>query len=535
MGQGERLLALILVVGALLRAFLVLGPYGEIDGDEAVVGLMALQVPRELPAFFWEQHYLGSLEALAAAALFALFGPSNVALKAVPALLSLLFVGLVYVTARRAFGVGPALLSALYLALPPSFFAVWSTKARGGYTLLLALGQLFLYLCQLLAENELADQTRVCWLAGLAGLVGGLALWTHPLALVYLLAGGGYVALAWWKRGKWGPSAPLSALIGFVVGLLPAIVYNLAEDFPSLRFAAGGGTAPGSALLNLWGLARYGLPVMVGLAEGTASKALLDQDWPSRPGSSPWAMLSLWLLVALVVWRHRVALTGWFGARTRGQGGGDPGSPAFSCPGGERALRATPFVLVLLVVPLVVAVSRFAELWAEPRYALPAYSAVPLVAALVWRLRARSRLLFVGAVTAALAVNAGSLLTSDFRLALMTSQGESRAANRAELIAYLSDRGMTQIYTDYWIGYPLAFESRERIVPAVRSGGFDRRHSYSHLVSTTADPAFVFPAGASGDQEFRQDLAALGGTADAATVSVYHVYTRVRPLEAMRP
>ena len=71
------LLALILASGATLRLFLLLGPFVEIDADEAIVGLMALEIPGELPVFFWEQHYLGSLEAFAAAALFAVLGPSS--------------------------------------------------------------------------------------------------------------------------------------------------------------------------------------------------------------------------------------------------------------------------------------------------------------------------------------------------------------------------------------------------------------------------------------------------------------------------
>ena len=527
------LLVLVLLAGATLRLGLLLGPHREIDADEAVVGLMALQVPRELPPFFWEQHYLGSLEALVAAAFFAIAGPSGPALKAVPALFSLLFVVLTYATARRAFGVGPALLAATYLAIPPSFLAVWSVKARGGYAELLALGQLFLLLCQMIADrsSEWTDSklgapssqlaagvepaAAPTWLVLLAGLVGGLALWTHPLAVIYLAAGAVYVAFST-RQGGWcrtlGPAS-----VGFAVGLLPAIAYNVAEGLPSLRFAATGGTGPGGALLNLWGLARYGAPVLAGLAEGTPSKALLDADWPRRPGSSFLAMGVLLLLAAFVVWYHRRSLA----AIVRR----DP------CPG-RRA--AAPFLLLLLLIPAFVAVSRFAELWAEPRYALPAYGAVPLFTVLAWRLRERSRVLFAALVAGVLAVNAASLATGDPRLSLPVSAGASTEANRSELIDYLLARDLTRIYTDYWIAYPLAFESREQILPAVRSGGFDRRHAYAHEVSVAREPAFVFPTDAPGDLQFRRDLADLGGTADVAEVSVYRVYTNVRPLEPLR-
>ncbi len=183
------LLALILALGLALRLYLVSGPYAEIDADEAVVGLMALQIPGELPAFYWEQHYLGTIEALVAAAVFALAGPSAAALKLVPALFSVAFVGLVHATARPVFGAGPALLSALYLALPPSFFAAWSVKARGGYAEALAFGQLFLLAALHLADGAPRGRGRPLAWALVAGLSGGLALWTHPFAIVFLARG----------------------------------------------------------------------------------------------------------------------------------------------------------------------------------------------------------------------------------------------------------------------------------------------------------------------------------------------------------
>ncbi len=499
-----------MAIGAVLRGWLILGPHREIDADEAVVGLMALQVPRELPVFFWEQHYLGSLEALVAAGMFAIFGPSGAVLKAVPAAFSLLFVALVYLTGRHSFGTGPALLSAAYLAVPPSFLAVWSVKARGGYAELLATGQLFLFLCQMVAERP----GRGARLAALGGLVGGLALWIHPLALVYLLVGVVYVGLS--LRGRLAPATLAMGAGGFVVGASPVLAYNVVEEFASVRYATVDGIGSGSALLNLWGLARYGAPVLAGLAEGTPSKVLLDEDWPHRPGSSFVVMGLLMLLVGFVASRYLGSLQ----SLVRGS------------PSPRR--RGALFLLLLLAIPPFVAVSRFAELWAEPRYALPVYGSIPLFAALAWQVRARSRRGFSILIAVVLTVNVGSLLTGDPRMALPVSAGASNERNRGELIEYLLAHNLTRVYTDYWIAYPLAFESDERIVPAVRSGGFDRRHAYAHQVSVAQEPAFVFPTDAPGDVQFRLDLAALGGSADVVELSVYRVYTNVRPLEALR-
>jgi len=215
-GWAERaLLGLILLVGAGLRLWLLLGPFSEIDADEAVVGLMALQMPGELPAFYWQQEYLGTLEPLTAWLVFGLVGPSAAALKAVPALYSLLFVGLVYVVALPAFGRGPALLAALYLAVPPSFFAAWSVKARGGYPEALALGMVCLLAAQRLVDareqsrggaltpdpspssgrgEKSAGAGAFSW-ALLFGVAAGLALWTHPMAVIFMAAGALYLML----------------------------------------------------------------------------------------------------------------------------------------------------------------------------------------------------------------------------------------------------------------------------------------------------------------------------------------------------
>lgn len=536
------LLALILAVGAGLRLWLLHGPFAEIDADEAVVGLMAMQVPGELPAFYWEQHYLGTIEPLVAAGVFAVLGPSAVPLKLVPATFSMLFIVLVYLTARHVIGPGPALLSALYLAVPPSFFAAWSVKARGGYPEALALGQLCLLAAARLGDGLLGTHARVLAWSAVLGLAAGLALWTHPMTVVMVAAAGLYVALAWARAGWYAargwaqetsrpPVAFFGLLLasrtvwqslvlmaaGLLVGLGPAIVYNVREDFPSFRFAAEGGTEPRAALVNLWGLVRYGLPVLVGLAEGTPSRELLLQDWPTRLGSSWLVTVALPLLGLGLVWWHRDALA----ALVRRDSWPHQRGPAI-------------FLLVLLLVPPFVAVSRFANLWAEPRYALPIYAAVPLVAAVIWAARGRSRWL-AGALAAGLiGLNVFSLLTSSYRLSLPTNAGDSTAANRAVLIATLQARGIDRIYTDYWLAYPIAFESREQIVPSVWSGGFGRRGAYSHLVFTAPDPAFVFAQDTPGDRELQARLAELGGRAEVEQIGIYRVYTSVEPLDALR-
>jgi hypothetical protein len=516
-------LALILLVGAGLRLWLLLGPYSEIDADEAVVGLMAMQMPGEMPAFYWEQQYLGTIEPLATALVFAVTGPSAWALKLVPAAFSMLFISLVYATARPIFGTGPALVSALYLAVPPSFFAAWSVKARGGYPEALAFGQLCLLAARKLADDPPRDRHLLPTWSLVLGMSAGLALWTHPLAVVMVGAAAAYLVLSVrpWDAGR-RADFPLGAgvgvaALGLVFGLLPAIWYNVVNGFPSFRFAAEGGTEPRAAVLNLWGLVRYGLPVLVGLAQGTPSRELLLQDWPTRPGRSWLALVGLIAVGLGVVWWYRRSIWSLF------RGHGDP-----------RDRGPALFLVLLLLVPPFVAVSRFANLWAEPRYALPIYAAIPLVAGIIWAARTRSRALFGAMLVGLLGLNLFSLATSDYRLSLPTSAGASTAANRAELIDRLNERGIDRIYTDYWLAYPIAFESHEAVVPDVWSSGFSRRASYSHLVFVAPDPAFVFAQGTPGDVAFQARLTELDGTASVQEIGIYRVYTGVSPLDRLR-
>src|SRR5207302_2737734 len=115
-------LVALLLVGLAARLAIIASPLGEIDGDEAVVGLMARHIAflGERPVFYWGQPYLGSLEAFSAAPLFRLFDSSTLLLKLVPTAYSLGFLALSAILARRLFGPAVGLATAAYLAIPPA-------------------------------------------------------------------------------------------------------------------------------------------------------------------------------------------------------------------------------------------------------------------------------------------------------------------------------------------------------------------------------------------------------------------------------
>lgn len=502
-------LGLLTFAGLLVRLAILASPLGELDADEAVVGLMARHVAYlgDRPAFYYGQPYLGSLEAFSAAPLFLLFGSSSLLLKLVPTAYSLGFLWLSALVARRLFGAGPALVTAAYLALPPAMWAVWSTKARGGYAEVLFLGSALL-LATLWVGERPSKLGGLLW-----GLLAGLAFWTHLLAVVYILPAALYLLARLARRWTWPPLAIAAVVLGATVGALPLLAYNVTAGFPTLVALLQPPDLPLDPPAQLVRFFRVGLPVLAGLAQPTTSAAMFDQDWPLRPAARLPVTLLLLGVLGVSVALHAGSLRRL--------------ADRAACGAGPALL-----VLLALVVPLVVALTRFGFFVSEPRYALPLYSAVPLVAASLWRLPRLARAIGLAAV---LGLNAASLLTTDVRLWRPEEAVDSTAATRAALVRSLVATDRHQLYTDYWIGYPIMFETGESVLAYVLSGGFNRYLPPADNVQRTPNPAWVFIRGSEAEGEFLGRLRALGGSARAEQVSVYRVYTDVVPLEAMRP
>lgn len=499
-------LAALLLAGLALRIAIISSPLGEIDGDEAVVGLMARHIAflGERPVFYYGQPYLGSLEAFSAAPLFRLFDSSTPLLKLVPTAYSLGFLALSAALARRLFGDGPALATAAYLALPPAMWAVWSTKARGGYAEVLFLGEAVLLLSLLLAERR--DRR----LALLWGLTAGLAIWTHLLAVVYLLPAVAYLLCR--RRLAWSAAEVGLAALGTLAGMAPLIADNVANGWPTFGAVAQPADLPLDVLAQALRFFRIGVPVLLGLGQPTTSATLFDADWGHRPAGHVWVAAAALLLVGLALASHLPALR----ALVQRQSGSGP----------------VLLLLVALAVPPAVVTTRFGLLVAEPRYALPLYATVPLLAAAAWHLPRPARW---GLVIGVLAFNLWSLLSTDPRLWRPEDAPDSTAETRAGLVGYLTAQDRHQMYTDYWIGYPIMFETREAVLAYVISGGFNRYLPPADNVQRTPNPAWVFIPDTDAERTFLDQLEAAGGRSRVAQVAVYRVYTDVEPLEALRP
>lgn len=492
-------------LGLLVRLAVLLGPTGELDADEAVVGLMARHIAfnGERPIFYYGQAYLGSLEAFSAAPLFLAFNSSALLLKLVPLAYSLGFLVLSALVARRIFGNGPAVLTAFYLALPPAMWTLWSTKARGGYAEVLFLGEALL-----LIALWLASERRPAWGVLVAGLVAGLALWTHLLAVVYIVPVVVFLAL---RRRDWSPLDGLSGGVGFLVGAAPLLVANFTYGFATLGVVGGPTGLSVEPVGELLRFLRTGVSMLAGIGRPAPPPSLaMDLAW-DVPTAGP-----LPLVVLLVL--GLIGVLAWHAASLRRLIAREPCSDA--------AL----LVLVALMVPLALIFTSYGYFMAEPRYALPLYSAVPLVANVIWRFPSAIRWSTCAAIVA---LNVWNIFATAELLVRPAGVLDTTPVNRQVLIDYLRGQDRHQVYTDYWIAQTIMFESRELVQAAVIADGPNRYLPAADNVAQTPNAVTVLVRDSDTDRRFAARLAEVGATAEVSTVDVYHVYADVTPLEAV--
>jgi hypothetical protein len=172
-------LALLTVIAMVSRLPQLFSPHVLLDGDESILGLMAIHVSggREFPIFFYGQNYgLAVVEALAGACVFKLGGTGALQLKL--SMLGIWIVGVVccFLALSRVVGTTRSFWITLVLVLMPAW-GVSSMKAWSGYlTAFAAAGGLF----NLLVRQW--DRPRAsAWFA--SGVLTGIIFLAQPVWL----------------------------------------------------------------------------------------------------------------------------------------------------------------------------------------------------------------------------------------------------------------------------------------------------------------------------------------------------------------
>ena len=515
MNRLERYLKMtaILLSGLALKGALMGMGTVSFDSDEAVVALMAQHIlTGERPVFFYGQAYMGSLDAILIAAAFRLFGASVFAVRIVQLTL---FGGVILITYQLVRHLirdeSTAQITALLVALPPPLVSLYTTITLGGYVETLLFGT-----CLLLLGHQVTHEAQGSWLHwALLGLIAGLAFWTLPLSLVYLLP----VVLVVLRHWKWrlGGRAGV-VVVGFLLGSCPWWGYCLGQ--PDACVNALINPPAGSVVTSGWfsaivhrvlSLLFLGIPALWGLR-------------------NPWSAefnVSLLAVPALALYLGSIA----YALRKR--------NPDRFLP---MAMGAT-FVVVFLLTP-------FGN-DGTGRYLLPLYLLVALMAAeLIRAVQKKSR--WLAAATLAYLLVFGMAITlraATAEPAGMTAQLDARLQfgnqHDAELIAFLKEKGERYGYSHFWIAYKIAFLSGEQIIVAPRlpyranlrlDEGQDRYPAYSLWVDESSAPPFYITGNqAELDRRLRSALGMRQISYKEEVIGPYHVFydlsARVTPEE----
>lgn len=431
---------------------LVLGVF-PFNSDEAVVGLMARHIlAGEWPVFFYGQAYMGSLDAYLVALGFMVFGQAVWVIRLVQIVLYMLIIITTVWLGYLAFGsIQHGILASLFVALPPVNVILYSTVSLGGYGEALLLGNLILGIA-LISGKWVVLPERAGIFSSLSLSLGffiGLGLWANALTMVYALPA---VLFHLWKmyspKRAW--TAFIRALVwlvlGGIVGALPWIIFGYQNGFSQLIYEILGKavaveqgdwvTVLGSHLFNLVVL---GGTVLIGLRP----------SWQIRWLALPLApfVLAFWIGV-VIFWIKKC----------------------------RQVWRFQSVYLLLAGIPVVLSIAFvFTAFGVDPsgRYFLPLTVPMGLVAAGGIMHAPVKKILRVGAVMIVLAANIWGVVESTVTsTAGITTQFDSETIidhrQTLRLIDFLEKEDIHNGYSTYWVSYPVAFLTSEKIILSPR-------------------------------------------------------------------
>ncbi|HEY7412015.1 MAG TPA: hypothetical protein VII13_14805 [Vicinamibacteria bacterium] len=456
--RGATLLLVVLAAGFRLP-LAWWGSAGYVAPDGALSGIVALRLARGAEHYVFVPHvaYSGSLKSHLAAALMAVAEPSRAFALASVAFYALFVAGvhrLALLAGPRAGGA--ALRAGLLAAFAPAFVTQYSLSNDGNYVEVLALGTWALYLAVRWARDGGAFAVPL-------GLLLGLALWCHLLAVVYAAAIALLMVLHDVRRALrdagWAGA-------GVVLGYLPGLIWNATHGWASLAHFVPG---------------ERGTGLEVGLGERV--RALVLDELPILLGYDlgfP-AALDVVLRVAAASMVALVLL-----------------AVAAGLAGGMR-LSAVRAALLLVLVNVGVALFALPYLPGNPRYLLFLMTPLPLLVGRLLHGRAGR-----AAALAAAAFGAVS--------ALLSVPDVMRADARwRRLISGLETAGFRHCYSDFFNATKINFLSAERVVCSAKLGPTTTEYFFEYREEVDRAPAAALvPVNRTAAEKLERRLERLG-------------------------
>ncbi|HEY0754887.1 MAG TPA: hypothetical protein VGD98_13090 [Ktedonobacteraceae bacterium] len=558
LGRRADILALLLILLAMgIRIALLISGWPAVNSEEGTFGLEAMHIAYrgEFPVFMYGQDYMGTLEAYVGALLFHLFGVSWFTLGLSMALLFALFLVSIYFLTKLLYSAGMGLFILLLLCFGSIDMLIPETMMVGGAVETLIFGTLLLLLAtrlSLSARQQLSERKRWLRFAGFAawGCCAGLGLWSHLLVTPFVLVSALLLLIFCHKEIL--SFAPVALLLGFVLGLLPLILYNLyaAPGHSSLdAFLAVYATGSHTHLSLLYRLIKqfigtffFALPTITGL----------NPLYPSNPLPLPYfsstraPLLSIltvggWSLgyVLLFVLACYMAGKGLRQLRKLYPGRGD----LWNTKDRQMAVIYTAQLMLLLAATITIALFAFSSNAASrpwsTRYLIGLLVAMPAVLWPLWNgvntYLARFGPEPTSAFPALIFRRALLILLVCFfayeTVFATAAQTPANIADNAQVQAITHDltrMGITHLYSGYWQCERFMFQTQEALTCAVVaediSKGFTRYKPYYVSVHNDPNTAYVFPVNSAFANNFERKSAAQPGAFEQIFMDGYVVY-----------
>ena len=527
------LVAIGLLIAGLVKVSLLTNNVVPFNADEAVVALMARHILHgEHPIFFYGQAYMGSLDAWLVALAFAVFGAQVWVIRAVQGVIFVFFLATTWWLGKLIFPDERVGMIALWLLVIPTVnLTLYTTASLGGYGEALLIGNLLMVTgINIVSENEKGGEIH-SWKWIILGFLAGCGLWVFGLTLVFTLPVGMFIL---WhilarregsngvKGMRYYSRIGLLFVLGMMAGSSPWLYYTFISGWHAAIAELGGSAIAGVEGLS-W-FSQMGQHIISLILLGTSVIIGIRPPW-----SIDWLVLPL-LPFILFFWV--LVITHVFNQVRKGS---------------QERDKVMLLIGVILTNILGFILSPFG---ADPsgRYFLPMAAPLAILAAhliLSWRLRfgpisylAVLLLLVYNLIgTVYLAKKNPPGITTQFNSVTQVDQ-----RRLPELVNFLTEKGETRGFTNYWVSYPLAFLSQEELIFIPRlpyhqdfryTSRDDRYLSYNKIVADSDRIAYITSNHPSLDRYLRDQFNLHGITWDEQKIGDYQVfYSLSKPIPA---
>lgn len=476
------IVCLLILLAAGLSATYLIHPIEHFDADEAIVGLMGRHILNgHIPAYFYGQGYMGSIEALVAAGYFAVFGSSILTLKLAPLTFYILFLILQYRLVRKFGGVALALLTLAITVVFSDTVILWSTKARGGFTETLFWGTLAYSLFFHLMDGYFRNGRGGWWRIFLLGSVIGIGFWNCsmvayyylPIALYLIIFGAGEIIGFRRDKIRHYPIIFTISVIIFLFLLITTGINLYFQQLPDYSYGHYQTLSPvedfhkiGNNISQLFTLL---LPKVIGVSYSSFKLDLGPTRLIRYSGISNGLTLALSVIFVIFLLLIKFARKRSFQEFIQNN-------------------RIYIFFLTSLIGCFsAISFSSLIQDSTAYRYLIPVISWLPFFLAsfclFLWR---KSRL--AGMLLAVIIIGGHSArLSANLPLPRSTTPEPLVSA----IIKSLAEEKITRAFVNYWIAYPITFITGEEIIAAPYRS-HDRYPPYTREIKASSSIAYIF-------------------------------------------